>query len=280
LHTNAIALVTDLEYFPGSRALINSIYAYHPELPIFLFQRGLQKEEFEWLHSHPADIQVCAITHFPYFCPGMWEAKQQAFAECFGRSQVVCLIDADIVLLSRIDDVFQEAAAGKIVAGCDAWRITYEDEFRVYGDELVGKEADGLNSGLLCMDINRHWDVVGLWAFSSNYGRYSPHRGYPLGLPGFGDQGLLNAILVLLRKEPFYHILPHGVWHDFRHASTMRIVEHQEGGRLLVQNSERGERQRINHCVGIKWWQPDAELQHDVGDKLECFRHFEELRFV
>ncbi len=278
MYARAIAITCDNGYFQAVQALLNSIFVYHPELPIFLFHRNFGGDQVAWIERHPLKIELRPISHFPYHCPGLWEAKQQAMAECMGRARTVCLIDADIVLVSRVDDVFTSAEAGKIVAGCDATNTCYGEEYRVYSPHLVGRHSRDINSGLLCIDVQRHWDVIGLWAFSSNYGQYSPHRGYPLGLPGFGDQGLLNAILFMLGKEADYEILPHGVWHDFRGPSAMRIVRRAKGGGLVVENRELRARQRILHCVGYKWWWENPDEHHgDGGDKLACFRHFAAL---
>lgn len=280
MHPRAIAVVCDLGYIRGGQALINSIQVYHPELPIFVFERGFRAEEFAWMAGQPARIQVSSVSRFPYYCPGLWEAKQQVLAECLGRVRHLCLIDADVVLLSRIDDVFEASEQGRIAAGCDLWHIQFGEEYQSYGSTVVGQTTIGINSGLFCLDLQRHWDLVGLWAFSSNYGAYSPHKGYPLALAGFGDQGLLNALIVRLGKQADCHILPHGVWHDFRQKTTLRISSREPGGALVVQNCELGQRQRINHCVGYKWWQEEARQQHEHGDKLECFFHFARLNFT
>ncbi len=190
------------------------------------------------------------------------------------------MVDADIVLLSRVDDVFEASERGEIVAGCDACDLTFDEEYAAYSRKIVGKSIAGINSGLLCLDVNLHWDLIGLWAYSSNYGAYSPHKGYPLSLPGWGDQGLLNALLVLLDKQEQCRILPHGVWHDFRYVTTLKILEENADASLVVLNCEQNSVQRINHCVGYKWWQSEAGLHHANGDKLKCFRHFSELNLA
>ncbi len=278
MHPRAIAITCDRDYFPGARALLNSIRVYHPELPVYFFERNLEAPQAAWLTQHPLEIIRRPISHLPYFCPGLWEAKQQAPAECLGHARTVCLLDADIVLVSRLDDVFAAAEDGRVVIGCDADHAVFGEEYRVYGPEVVGKSTGAVNSGLLCLDVQRHWDLVGLWAFSSNYRAYSPHHGFPLGLPGFGDQGLLNALIVRLGKEKDCEILPHGVWHDFRLPGTMRIVRREKNGALEVEHSELGERQRILHCVGYKWWWDQPDPHHEgSGDKLACFRHFATL---
>jgi len=279
LHPRAIAIPCDQGYFPGLRALINSIFAYHPELPVLVFERGFHTAELAWLAKHPARIEVRSVNRFPYPAPGMWEAKQQVPAECIAHARTVCLIDADIVLLSRIDDVFELAEEGRIVAGSDGVQAYFNIDHQVYSPSIVGQKWDRLNSGLVCFDVRRHWDLAGLWAFSANYGAYTPNGGYPLGLPGMGDQGLLDGVLAVLHKRDSYHLLPLHAWHDFRAPGTLTIVERHDDGTLVVENGYVGQRQRIAHNVGRKWWMPDADTHHPADDKLPCFRHFDGLEF-
>ena len=280
MHPRVIAIACDQGYFPGLRALINSIYAYHPELPIFVFERGFHSVELSWLKSHPACIEIRSIDRFPYPARGMWEAKQQVPAECIAYARTVCLIDADIVLVSRIDDVFELAEEGKIVAGRDGVQNYFDINHQVYSPEIVGQKWDHLNSGFVCFDVRRHWDLAGLWAFSVNYGAYTPNGGYPIGLPGMGDQGLLDGVLAMLDKREYYHLLPLHHWHDFRAPGYLRIVERHDDGTLFVENTHVRQRQRIVHNVGTKWWMPDADADHLDDDKLKCCRHFAGLDFA
>jgi hypothetical protein len=279
LHPRVIAITCDQGYFQGLRALINSVHAYHPELPIIVFERGFHTPELAWLTHHPARIEVRPIARFPYPAPGMWESKQQVPAECIAHARTVCLIDADIVLLSRIDDVFELAEEGRIVAGRDGAESYFNIDHQVYSPSIVGQKWDHLNSGFVCFDVRRHWDLAGLWAFSSNYGDYTPNGGFPLGLPGMGDQGLLDGVLAMLNKRDYYHPLPLHVWHDFRAPGTLKILERHDDGTLIVENGFVGERQRLVHNVGYKWWMPGADAEHTNDDKLPCFRHFAALDF-
>jgi hypothetical protein len=123
--------------------------------------------------------------------------------------------------------------------------------------------------------VIRHWDLVGLWAFASQYGAYSPGGGAPLGLPGHGDQGVLNAVAALLNKSTDFHVLPEGSWCDSTRGCTLRIVARDESGCLEVWNETDGTPQRLVHSSGPKWWTDEgaAHLRR-FGDKLDCFLHF------
>jgi len=272
--------VCDARYFPGLKALLNSILAYHgTATPIFVYHAGFGSGELRWLEAHPLRIHVFRATDLPHYSGGMWEVKQQIFAHCLGQARCVFLLDADIVLTSSMDDVFAEAEAGKIVAGHDGGALSYDARYAVYGSDLPGKRHIHLNSGAICLDVERHWDLVGLWAFSSNLGEYSPHRGFPLHLPGHGDQGLFNALAFKLGKMHDVHVLPHGPWHEIGAESPMRILQVEPDGRLEVWNERLGVRQRFLHATGKKWWTEEGARRNGaLGERLRCFHHFERMR--
>jgi hypothetical protein len=269
----------DRNYFPGLWALLNSIYAYHEAaIPVWVYERNFRADELTELRKHPLDIQVFRVSELPYFSPGMWEAKQQVLAQCIGRAKTVCLIDVDIVLTSPIDDVFALALDGKIVAGSDAGELHYGPEFAAFSPALPGMSQPYLNSGIVCLDVVRHWDVVGLWAFAANYGAYSPHRGFPLHLPGHGDQGLLNAIIAMLHKVAELHVLPLGPWHETFVDGAVTITDEGAPPRLVVWNERFNTRQRLLHATNGKWWHHEgANAAAQFGDKLKCYQYFSRL---
>src|SRR3974390_1488005 len=99
--SRVFATVTDLGYFPGVQALLNSIWAYHRrEIPVFLYHRGLGDAELAWLGRPPCEIRLFEVDALPFTSFGMWEAKQQVFAHCLGQARAVYLLDADLVLVS------------------------------------------------------------------------------------------------------------------------------------------------------------------------------------
>ena len=269
----------DGNYFPGLRALLNSIWAYHGnEIPVFVYYRRFSPAQLCELRRHPAGVRLFHVSGLMRRCPGLWEAKQQVFAHCLGRARCVYLLDADVVLTSEMHDVFRLAAAGKIVASADGGGGKYDRRYRVYGPGLPGTRYPYLNSGAVCLDVVRHWDLAGLWAFSSPYGEYSPNGGAPLGLPGHGDQGLFNALAGLLGKVENFHVLPEGTWCAATKRWDMKLRGADAAGRLEMWNVTEQARQRLVHCIGPKWWTREGRaVQGRRGDKLKCFEHFAEL---
>ena len=270
----------DGAYYPGLMALLNSIWAYHRNrIPVFVYHRDMTGAQLEALFAHPAGVRLFHVSTLPFACAGLWEAKQQIFAHCLGRARCVYLLDADVVLASEMEDVFQLAEAGKIVASADGGGGSYDARYAVYGPRLPGTRHPYINSGALCLDVVRHWDLAGLWAFSARYGAYSPGGGTPLGLPGHGDQGLFNALVALQNKTECYHVLPEGPWCAATKRWVVEIRRTLQDGRLEVWNVTENARQRIVHCIGPKWWtRRGPRFQARFGDKQKCFEHFAGLR--
>jgi hypothetical protein len=277
----AFALACSSNYFVGLEALLNSIHAYHGDrIPVFIYERGFGQRELEWIAAHPLRTTVFRISEFPHQAPGLWEAKQQVLAQCLGRARCVFLVDVDIVFTSAMDDVWELAEQGKIVIGHDGGEMRYNDAYAAYHPSLPGRRHVHVNTGALCLDVQRHWDLAGLWAFSSNFGEYSPHRGFPLRLPGYGDQGLFNAIVAMLGKLDEIHLLPYLIWHECGADGAVRLLKEGPDGQLEVWNEKADARQRLLHAAGpVKWWtEKGAAHQASLGDRLRCFQHFANLR--
>jgi hypothetical protein len=102
--SRVFAVACDNYYYPGLRALLPSIAAYHGlEIPVFLYHRDLSKAQLQELGRLGVELCPFGLTGLPFPAPGMWEAKQQIFAHCIGRARCVYLLDADLVLVSALD---------------------------------------------------------------------------------------------------------------------------------------------------------------------------------
>jgi predicted O-methyltransferase YrrM len=286
MYEYAFAAVADPRYATGLWALLNSIHAYHGgELRIFVFLHGrFPAALLEALETHPLrDALTLVPTSRLRSAPsGCWEAKQQIFDYLMGRARCVCLLDADLVLLSPLDDVFAQAATGKIVGCRDGTaELCFDESYAVYSERLVGGRIPHFNSGFLCLDTVRHWDLAGLWSFASRFGLYSPRNGHPLSLPGWGDQGVLNAIAALLDKTDALALHPQEEWCNSQRPwgdDHHLIVTSEPGGRLEARNTLTGGRQRLLHSSGPKWWTEEGRRHFAQWTGVyECFAHFERV---
>ena len=254
MNSRAFAVVTNRDYLPGVRALLRSIAAYHGDsYPVYIFVHGeITEEDRRQLRDnvHKGQLELIEMPLRQPPPPGCWEVKQQALAQLVGQAETVCLLDADLILLSDITDVFALAESGKIVSCRDGMSDrVFDAAYEAYSPSLPGRHFPYFNSGFFCLNIKRHWDLVGLWAFASEYAGYSPHGGHPLCLPGHGDQGHLNACAALLQKQSYLHLFEQEEWCNCLPASGRHTVEikKQEGARLVLENRDTGRQQRLLH---------------------------------
>lgn len=276
-YARAFAVVSDDRFFSGLLANLGSIFAYYGKaVRVYVIGHGLTGEQQSILGRHPlgSALTILDTRDFARTPAGCWEAKQQCASELVAELTTLCLLDADLVLLSRVDDIFEIAEEGRIVSSQDGSGITFDDSYKVYSNTLVGKRQAYVNSGFLTLDIRRHWDLVALWAFTSRFAGYSRGNGAPFGFPGHGDQGVLNAIINQLGLNDAIHILPENTWCNsagWQDGCVVRIIG-RDGLKLTVQHEPGGEIQRILHSTGPKWWTEEGRHAFkDAGDLLACF---------
>jgi len=123
--------------------------------PYSCYQRGLARERLSDIEQHPLHVMIRCVDDLPMPTPGMWEAKQRVFADCLERARCIYLLDADLVLTSAVDDVFDLAAQGWIVSSADGGPKRYDESYAVYRSELPGQTHPYVNSGALCLDVRR-----------------------------------------------------------------------------------------------------------------------------
>lgn len=285
-YARAFSIVSDNRFFTGLLANLGSIFAYYErDVRVFVIGHGLTSEQQSLLGRHPlgSALTVLDTRDFAYSPHGCWEAKQQCASELVAEVETLCLLDADLVLLSRVDDVFDLAEQGKIVSSQDGAGITYDESYAVYHRALVGQRRPYVNSGFLAMNLRQHWDLVALWAFTSRFAGYSPGKGIPFGFPGHGDQGLLNAIITQLGRNDAVHVLPENTWCNsagWRDGRAVRI-ESRNGDKLVVRHQPGNEIQRLLHSTGPKWWTDEGRQAFaSAGDVLPCFESMAQISAV
>jgi hypothetical protein len=279
LFERVFATLSDPAYFPGLWGLLNSIYVHHgDQLRVFVFSHGLETGQLQRLAEHPLTIEVLDTRSLPFSSAGPWEAKQQIMAVLVRRAQCVYLLDCDLALTSNVDDIFALASQGKIVSSTDGYEIDFDAIYARYQPRIVGQQQAYLNSGALCLDVQRHWDLAGLWAFAAQFGQYSKGGGLPLALPGHGDQGVFNALAAMLSKAQDYHPLPEMEWCDCTKGCALEWRNPRTRWKANVINTVTGKRQRLIHSSGPKWWTEEGrQFNARLGDKQAIFEYFSKL---
>lgn len=289
---SSFACIADKNYFVGIWSLINSIYAYHgDEYPVYVFDLGLAKEQIDSLHQHPVKIHVVR-TIAPDRYNGnvrklFFDVRCGLFSYFIGRVKIVYMIDADIVLTSRMDDVFQLAEQGKIVT--NLWKYPplnpndFEfigEDFRSYGDAVVGKRKLWFQASVFCFDVIKHWDLACMFEQASRFAQWRSNGGFPVFLKGIHEQEMLRNVCVMLNKEPYLYQFGVEDWSDSRHERAVTIRKMNEDGTLVVRRKALGRDQRLLHNTpSTKWWMSEEGEKKlaGAGDKLRCFQHFYNL---
>lgn len=289
---NSFACIADKNYFVGIWSLINSIYAYHgDEYPVFVFDLGLTGEQIVNLKKHPVNIHVVqAISPDEYkgnVRKLFFDVRCNLFSYLIGKVKHVYMIDADIVLTSKMDDVFQLAEKGKIVT--NLWKYPpvnpdefefIEKDFRSYGDSVVGKRKLWFQASVFCFDVIKHWDLACMFEQASRFAQWRSSEGYPVYLKGKHEQEMLRHLCVMLNKESCLHQFSVEDWSDSRHERSVIIRKKNEDGTLVVRRKAIDRNQRLLHNTpSEKWWMSEEGLKKlaGAGDKLECFQHFYKL---
>jgi hypothetical protein len=108
--------MSDAGYFLGLRALMNSVYVYYGRsIPVVVMDVGLTVEQLNEIGKHPAFGGMIGCKK----CQNReqaWQAKQSCFSEQAGNAKLVCWIDSDSVLTDRVDEAFEAAKQGYVVA--------------------------------------------------------------------------------------------------------------------------------------------------------------------
>ena len=179
MYQHAFVVTSDDRYFPGLWALLNSIHAYHGgELRTFVVSVGFSADSIDALKAHPlgSSLTIIDSRDFHYPPSGTWEAKQCVLSYLAGSVVTACLLDADLVLLSRLDDVFALGDNGRIVTSQDGKELFgFDERCAVYNPSLVGTRFPYFNSGFLLPELEK---ALGSGGF---VGVYQPFCGIFIG---------------------------------------------------------------------------------------------------
>ena len=270
----AFLSVSDGNYFPGLWALVNSVYAYHKtEYKFYVLDIGLSPDQITSITDHPLDIRVVPLDECIYCSGGAWEFKQQAFATIMNRARIILLMDADTIITSAVHDVFLSAKRGDIVVFPDKLESFNFDKVSA----LRGREFENtpvtFNSGFVCLDVVRHWDIVGLWSFAVRHAEVVKSIQEEIPFAGYGDQGVLNTLALMLNKEKYIDLLEEGGC--CTDGGNIAVEKTKNENRIRVFNQKTSQKVRILHSAGPKWWSKGwRNSQKDVFFK--CFKFYQD----
>jgi hypothetical protein len=249
----AFITVTDYDFFPGTLATVSSVLEYHPEADVFVIQNdkhpltGPQAESFQnrgRVRLHPSSSFAGKCRYI-----GAWELKAYATSDLAGDYDVLIGIDSDCLLCSPLHKEIRRCAKmGAFLGGKDR-SMDFDESYSVYGIATPARNTRYMSTSLFfCAITDANRRILRRWAECCNSAIFNgtgPHAGY-------GDQGVLNALLYSENARGSVKLLNNWLWSQ--HWVYWDSDIHYFDGRF-INRSAHNQRQRAFHCVGRdKFW--------------------------
>jgi hypothetical protein len=241
--------ISSAGYFPGTVALLNSLRVTGNAGELVVLDRGLspgQRARLEQ-HAHVVDLPAGAVGH---------PMLSKPFARLFEPRGIVALVDSDMIVARRLDDVLARAADGKICLFADhrshrgRWFAEWSDAFRL---EAPLRRQTYLNAGFLAFDVDRwprllerYWDACALIPPEKVFAEFDQ----PFWA---GDQDALNALLQSEVPEDATEVLP-----DHGEAFPDDLLRVQEDADTLESMLDGRPVTIFHHSLGPKVWERKA----------------------
>lgn len=195
--------VVESRHFLGAVALVNSLRLLGHDEPIVMLDCGLTAEQRQRLEGEVEFVDG-AVTSAPHLLKGI--------APLARPSDVMVLLDADIIVTRRLDPFLEQAAEGTLVAFADAHHARFDERWSDLLDVGPLVRRTYVNSGFLAMPrelgldvlagIHRHGPAVDVERSFIRHGTLSdPFY--------FLDQDILNALLASEYSDRAVEVLDH-----------------------------------------------------------------------
>jgi len=273
-HGSATAFYTlaDANHFIGLVGLINSLRLQQHEEPVYVADCGLTPTQRERLRERATLVPVSGDGP-----PNLLKTV----VPLAHPAEVMILIDADIIVTRRLDDLVDESRDGRIVAFADRVSLRFDDRW----SELLAlgslRRQTYVNSGLVA--LGRSVGVPVLEQISAGCRRVDAHLGYGGGggpdYPFYYlDQDVLNAVLAT-RAPDELNILSH----DLAPFPPFQGLKVTDAARLRCRYADGREPFLLHHVLTKPWLaatrsnaysqllsrlllEPDLAVRLDPGD--------------
>ncbi len=244
--------VADDTFFVGAVALLNSLRLLGHEERVVVGDVGLSPDQQARLEGEADVVGIGVdVEKNPLL--------QKPFPFMLDPTGIVVIIDSDMIVTRRLDDVIAAAAAGRICLFSDE---TQEDRFFPEWQELFSlrrplRRRPSLNSGFVALDVTQWPDLLHRWwqACASIPSAGTRALGGAWTGPYWdGDQDALNALLMSEVPECALRIVPQFV------TDLLRTVSVDDVGTLAC--SRGGKQVALLHHTGTpKPWRREAWMR-------------------
>jgi predicted O-methyltransferase YrrM len=254
--------VSDYMFFPGTLAAVNSILRYHPEGKIAVVSSGLYNHSLN--QRQIAMLQSVGVSVFPhdfYEKPGRvlgaWQLKAYAANDLSKDNDMIVGFDSDLILCAPVYDVIQDCMQdGKFRGGKDEGllnkgSLVYGKEYGTYGFDTPATNPVYMSTSLyFCPLTDENRVVLRDWSEKSDFATYGPQEKKIY--PGYGDQGVLNAVIYAHTRSRNVELLPNRLWSQ-HHTFKSDVIGFD--GCNLVNLSMGGAQMRSLHSTATpKFW--------------------------
>ena len=196
--------VADQRFFPAAAGLVNSLRLLGHQDPIALLDCGLRADEREALATE------CDLVSPPSSEP-INPQLLKPFAHLLRPTGIVVILDSDLIVAHRLDEILWEAGEGRLCVNPDPestrWFAEWEE---LFGLGAPPRRQPYVSSGFMAFSVE-HWpDLLPRWWEACQRIRSRPTTFYdaPDSPTAQSDQDALNAVLMSSNRSPSLYLLP------------------------------------------------------------------------
>lgn len=196
--------VADRRFFPAATGLVNSLRLVGYEDPIAVLDCGLRPHQREALASE------CQILSPPSSEP-INPQLLKPFAHLLQPTGIVVILDSDLIVARRLDDILREAGEGRLCVNVDPESTRWFAEWKeLFGLETPPRRQPYVSSGFLAFSVDQWPDLLPRWWAACQRIRSRPTTFYGAAdsPTAQSDQDALNAVLMSSSQSPNLFLLP------------------------------------------------------------------------
>jgi hypothetical protein len=218
--------VTNEHYFSGTIATINSIRLFYPNDLIYIFEEKsnpLNDIQTKYL----SEIQNLVFIKYGNLDIGnikqAWQTKAHAAfylqKQFINKKDILIHLDSDLVICNHLSIFINETLNKDVPSGGkDGKGVDYDSKYNPYIKLCNSKinrsntfNTNYMSSSILLMPINeKYLEICKLWSNAVDEAKFGPDTHLRNSIyEGYGDQGILNAILYF--KEIIPNILDNDI---------------------------------------------------------------------
>lgn len=239
--------IADDRFFPGFVGMVNSLRLAGHHEPVTVLDRGMSAAQRAEIRPHARVVSLDVEVRNPF--------QLKPFASQLGVEGVVVLIDGDMILLDRVDEVVRRARDGRICMFRDPDDARFFLEWsEIFDLRAPLRRQPYYNAGFVAFStrvwpdlLDRWWEAMSTVWHLPSFKEGASMRGDPTSQM---DQDALNALLMSEVPPDAVHELP-AHQHVFRHELSRLEVDDL----ATLDAKWKGRDVLLAHCSGgLKPW--------------------------